>query len=255
MRRTTNRVPLQSQAHGARLRRRIIGPPERSAARPPKVTASKEKEASFRALKDRTLWAASFDELAIAPTAACLDALDTFQARLDGHHEFPWEEETTESFSALLTKSVISPIHILTAQLQAQHQAIQSLSKSVDSVKTAHVTTKSYASTDGSAPDVARSPPMPKSLPITSTPDERILPRCDGDTPPSFSLHFNELIPQVNAVLTPLGLPKITYASRSKDGGLFLLPESKEATSVLVKAWSTWSSGVFPGARIVPPAI
>ncbi|KAJ7466074.1 hypothetical protein FB451DRAFT_1178905 [Mycena latifolia] len=228
-----------------------------------------EKQAAFVALKDDALAAASLDELAkafreltglirdyrkSAPTAACLDALDAFQSRLDAHHEFPREAESSESFSALLTKSLAAPLQMMTAQLQTQHQAIQSLSKSVDSVKTAHVLTKSYASATGPTPSTASAPPKPKTAPITSTPDERILLRCDGNTPPLFSLPYHVLVPKVNAFLAPLGLPKVACASRSKDGGLFLVPDSKEAVLALANAWSTWGPELFPGSRIVPPA-
>ncbi|KAJ7480905.1 hypothetical protein FB451DRAFT_1447020, partial [Mycena latifolia] len=232
----------------------------------PGTSAAKEKQAAFVALKDNALAATSLDELAksfrelivlirdyrkSAPTTACLDALDAVQSRLDAHHEFPHEEETADSFSALLTKSVSAPIHVLTAQLQAQHQAIQSLSKSVDSIKTAHTLSKSYASatasTPGPTPSIVQPPKKPKSVPITSTPDERILLRCDGDVPPLFSLPYHELVPKINAYLAPLGLPNIVCASRSKDGGLFLVPDSKEAALHLEKAWSTWGpAGWYP---------
>jgi hypothetical protein len=47
----------------------------------------------------------------------------------------------------------------------------------------------------------------------------------------------------------------ITCATRSKDGGLFLVPESKQAVHTLVNAWSTWGPSVFPGARITSPAV
>ncbi|KAJ6455325.1 Endonuclease/exonuclease/phosphatase [Mycena vitilis] len=56
-------------------------------------------------------------------------------------------------------------------------------------------------------------------------------------------------------VVSPLGLPAVACASRTKDGGLFLVPESKEATSTLVKEWVRWGPDIFPGARIIPPAI
>ncbi|KAJ7440726.1 hypothetical protein FB451DRAFT_1191376 [Mycena latifolia] len=210
---------------------------------------------AFSALADVTnvLAAASLDELAkafreltglirdyrkSAPTTACLDALDAVQSRLDAHHEFPREAESSESFSALLTKSLAAPLQIMTAQLQMQHQAIQSLSKSVDSVKTAHVLAKSYASATGPAPSTTSAPPKPRTAPITSTPDERILLRCDGNTPPLFSLPYHVLVPKVNTFLAPLGLPKVACASRSKDGGLFLVPDSKEAVLTLANACS-----------------
>ncbi|KAJ7822150.1 hypothetical protein B0H13DRAFT_2376775 [Mycena leptocephala] len=236
-------------------------------ARSPIATASKEKQSAFLTLKDSALAATSFDDLAAAfrdlvtlirdhrksaPTTACLDTLNAFQSRLDAHHEFPREDETADSFSALLTKSVTAPIQILTAQLQVQHQAIQSLTKSVDSTKTAHIFSKSGAPTPGPTPLLV---PKPKPVPITSTPDERILLRCDGLAPPAFSLPYHELVPKLNGVLAPLNLPVITCATRSRDGGLFLVPESKEAVRTLVDAWSTWGPSILPGARIIPPAV
>lgn len=236
---------------------------------PATTSATKEKQSAFLAIQENALAAASLDELAAsfrslvtlirdhrksAPTTACLDALGTFQARLAAHHEFPREEETTVSFSAILTKSVAAPIQLLTAQLQAQQQSIQAISKSVDSVKTAQLTARACASSPLSSHETTPSP-KPKPVPITSTPDERILLRCDGEAPPIFGLHYHQLVPEVNATLVSLRLPEITCASRSKDGGLFLVPESREAVSVLEKAWLLWGPKIFPGARIIPPAV
>ncbi|KAJ7828833.1 hypothetical protein B0H14DRAFT_2594414 [Mycena olivaceomarginata] len=103
-----------------------------------------------------------------------LEALDAFQSRFDDHHEFPCPAEATDSFSAILTKSLAAPIQIMSAQLQ-------------DSVKSACGTGK----------------------------------------------------PHISAAL-----PKIVCTSRSKDGGLFLIPEFKDAVVILDKAWS----------RCIPPA-
>ncbi|KAJ7831943.1 hypothetical protein B0H14DRAFT_2592368 [Mycena olivaceomarginata] len=69
------------------------------------------------------------------PTAACFEALDAVHARLEAAHEFPRDAESPESFSAILTKSMAAPIQIMTAKLQAHHKALQSLTKSVESVK------------------------------------------------------------------------------------------------------------------------
>ncbi|KAJ7089131.1 hypothetical protein C8R44DRAFT_892507 [Mycena epipterygia] len=245
-------------------------PTQKRAPDPPAVpSAGKEKQAAFVALKDGALAATSFDELAksfrelvamirdyrkSAPTAACLDALNAIQSRLDAHHEFPREAESAASFSALLTKSLTAPLQIMTAQLQTQHQAIQSLSKSVDSAKTAHVLSKSYASSV-SSPPAPQPLAKPRPAPITSTPEERILVRCNGDTSPLFSLPYHELVPKINTELNRLGLPTITCASRSKNGDLFLVPESKAATLTLEEAWLSWGPVLFPGSRIVPPAV
>ncbi|KAJ6567491.1 hypothetical protein B0H10DRAFT_2358205, partial [Mycena sp. CBHHK59/15] len=95
----------------------------------------------------------------------------------------------------------------------------------------------------------------PKPVPITCTPDERLLLRCDGDAPALFSLPYHELVPKLNASLIPLGLPKVACASRAKDGSLFLVSESKEAVKILTDSWSNWGNTVFPGTRIVPPEV
>ncbi|KAJ7923897.1 hypothetical protein B0H13DRAFT_1864516 [Mycena leptocephala] len=205
-RRSSTRLTRPRRRRVRSAKKPLIGPPHRSRSR----QTSKEKQSAFLTLKDSALAATSLDDLAAAfrdlvtlirdhrksaPTTACLDTLNAFQSRLDAHHEFPREDETADSFSALLTKSVTAPIQILTAQLQAQHQAIQSLTKSVDSTKTAHIFSKSGAPTPGPTPLLV---PKPKPVPITSTPDERILLRCDGLAPPAFSLPYHELVPKLN---------------------------------------------------------
>ncbi|KAJ7080674.1 hypothetical protein C8R44DRAFT_862807 [Mycena epipterygia] len=225
----------------------------RSAVRSPSTSAIKEKQAAFLALKDNALAATSLDDLVSSfrelvtlirdhrksgTITACLDALDAVQSRLDAHYEFPREDESAHSFSVLSTESVSVPIQILAGQLQARHQAIQVLSKSMDSVKTAH---KSYATPV--APSTVPSLPKLKSVPITNAPDERILLRCDGDAPPLFSMPYHELVPKVNTHLAPLGLPKIVPVARRMAG------------CSCAHAWSTWGPGVFLGARIVPPAV
>jgi hypothetical protein len=244
-------------------------PQARSAAAPPRAAMSREKEALFVGLKERALAASSLDDLATslcdlvrlmrdyrtsAPTVACFDALDAVQARLDNHHEFPRDAESAESFSALLTKTISAPVQIMSAQLQAQHKALQGLTKSIESVKTSHMSSGSCNHAPAGQPT-----PMPAkskaTTPLTNTPDERILLRCDGDPPQLFSAPYHDLVPALNAHLTPLGLPPIVCASRSKDGGLFLVPGSKEAVVVLVKEWERWGTSVLPGTRIVPPAI
>jgi hypothetical protein len=229
---------------------------------------SREKEASFVGLKERALAAGTLDDLATslhdlvrlmrdyrtsAPTVACFEALDAVQARLDSHHEFPHDAESVESFSALLTKTISAPVQIMTAQLQAQHKALQMLTKSIDAVKTSHVSSGpcNHAPTGSSTP----APTKPKVTPLTNTPDERILLWCDSDPPLLFSAPYHELVPVLNAHLTTLDLPTILCASRSKDGGLFLVPGSKEAVILLGKEWDRWGPSVLPGARIIPPAV
>ncbi|KAJ7693274.1 hypothetical protein B0H16DRAFT_1751593 [Mycena metata] len=175
---------------------------------------------------------------------------------MDNTHEFPGAAESPESYSAILTKTVAAPIQILTVQLQVQHKAIQSLTKSLDMAKSSH--TESYAAAATSTASTAPHPPQPhptKPIPITDTPDKRILLRCGGESPPSFNLPYHELVAHINSVLTPLDPPRIVCASRTKDGGIFLVPESKETTKLLVESWSRWGPVRFPGDRIIPPAV
>ncbi|KAJ7749223.1 hypothetical protein B0H16DRAFT_1847430 [Mycena metata] len=100
-----------------------------------------------------------------------------------------------------------------------------------------------------------RHPHPAKPIPITSTPDERILLRCEGDSPPSFALPYHDLVAHINSVLVLLDLPRIICASRTKDGIIFLAPECKETVKLLVESWARWGPVGFPGARIVPPAV
>ncbi|KAJ7855098.1 hypothetical protein B0H13DRAFT_2358071 [Mycena leptocephala] len=72
-------------------------------------------------------------------------------------------------------------------------------------------------------------PPKPKPAPPS---DERILVRCDGEIPEILLLPYHLLVPKVKALLSPLGLPKIPYASRLNANSVFLAPESKDTTRV-----------------------
>ncbi|KAJ7101902.1 hypothetical protein C8R44DRAFT_887698 [Mycena epipterygia] len=226
---------------------------------------SKEKEAAFLDLKTRSESAGSFDDIASifqslvrlmrdykssAPTAACFAALDALGSRLENHHEIPRASESSDSFSALLTKSVAKPVESLLAQVQSQHKAIQSLSKTVESLKNSRLATpSSFAAAAASPPGTPKSKPAPLPTP----PDERLI-RCDGEIPPILLLPYHSLIPAVNKVLDQLGLPKFVYASRLGKDGLFLAAESKEAIGLLEKAWADWGPTAFPGSRIAPPA-
>ncbi|KAJ7731748.1 hypothetical protein B0H16DRAFT_1772486 [Mycena metata] len=229
----------------------------------PSSTPKLEKKATFLACKDRATAAASLDDLAATfrdlislmhdyrksgMTTECFHALDAIQEQLDQAHEFPSDAESPESFSPILTKAVAAPIQLMSAQLQAQHKALQSLAKSVDAVKAPR--TESYAAA-AAAPHSSPPPPSPKTVPITSTPDARILLRCDGEKPMTFTLPYHELVADVNLILGPLDLPRITCALRTKDGGIFLVSESKEAVQSLVDSWMCWGPVSFPGARIV----
>ncbi|KAJ7930162.1 hypothetical protein B0H13DRAFT_1858992 [Mycena leptocephala] len=227
---------------------------------------AKEKAAAFLNIQARSTAAESLDDMAgifkdlvalmrdyksSSPTAACFQALDSIQSRLENHHEFRREAETADTFSAVLTKSVSTPMLALSSQLQSQHKAIQALSKVVESVKLSGA--QSYADCVSSPPP---SPPVKtKPVPLPSPSEERILVRCDGDAPPIFQLPYHQLIPQVNSVLSQMSLPLIKYASRLNASGIFLVPESKEAVAILEKKWAQWGHVAFPGSRIAPPAV
>ncbi|KAJ7058634.1 hypothetical protein C8F01DRAFT_1255783 [Mycena amicta] len=231
-------------------------------------TALKEKQDAFLKIKERTMGVELLHELAAtfsglvdlmydhrnsAPIVACFDALRATQSRLDAIHEFPRDAESPESFSAILTKSVAAPMQILAGQLQAQHKAIQSLTKSMDSSKNAGSPT--YASVTAAPAQTPTKPTPTPSVPITSTPDKRILIRCDGDLSPILSRPFHEIVKHVNAVLAPLDLPQIACVSRTKDGGLFLVPDAAECAKILTSSWSNWGPTLFPTACIIPPSV
>ncbi|KAJ7930244.1 hypothetical protein B0H13DRAFT_2309713 [Mycena leptocephala] len=227
---------------------------------------AKEKAAAFLNIQARSTAAESLDDMAgifkdlvalmrdyksSSPTAACFQALDSIQSRLENHHEFRREAETADTFSAILTKSVSAPMLALSSQLQSQHKAIQALSKVVESVK--------LSGAQSNTDCVSSPPPSPpvktKPVPLPSPSEERILVRCDGDAPPIFQLPYHQLIPQVNSVLSQMSLPLIKYASRLNASGIFLVPESKEAVAILEKNWAQWGHVAFPGSRIAPPAV
>ncbi|KAJ7923935.1 hypothetical protein B0H13DRAFT_1864411 [Mycena leptocephala] len=157
------------------------------------VSKSKEKEMAFAQLKERSTAAASFDELVgafkalvtlmrdyrtSAPTVACFDALDAIHHRLENHHEIPRGTETSDSFGALLTKVVVTPMASISAQLQTHHKAIQALSKVVESGKTSQATGHPCPS----APSTLQSPPKAKPPPLLHPSDERILVRYEART-------------------------------------------------------------------------
>ncbi|KAJ6485603.1 hypothetical protein C8R45DRAFT_930708 [Mycena sanguinolenta] len=102
----------------------------------------------------------------------------------------------------------------MSAQLQTQHQALQSLAKSVDLVKSERVLTKSHSDiTVDLTRTATRSQPKSKPVPITTTPDECILL------------------------------------------SLFLVPETKEGVMELTNSLAKWVPAIFPGAKIIPPAV
>jgi hypothetical protein len=61
------------------------------------------------------------------PIKAFFELLDEIHERLAAHHEFPSTDESAESFSSIVSRSVVTPVKTLTAQVEAQQRAIQSL--------------------------------------------------------------------------------------------------------------------------------
>ncbi|KAJ7831939.1 hypothetical protein B0H14DRAFT_2592364 [Mycena olivaceomarginata] len=206
----------------------LVNPPNTPKKRGrPRNNEKQEKQAAFLALRDRANAAGSMDDIATTfrdlvslmrdyrktgPTAACFESLNAVHARLEAAHEFPRDAESPESFSAILTKSVAAP-------LQAQHKALQSLTKSIESAKSPRPDT--YAA----ATAATFQPPQlsPKTVPVTSTPEERILLRCNGETPPIFTLPFHELVPQPSLVTLapPLGTRIASDHANSTDDSMF----------------------------------
>ncbi|KAJ7677662.1 hypothetical protein B0H17DRAFT_1236198 [Mycena rosella] len=215
-------------------------PAKPAAAR--KSTKSKKKVSAFLDLKEHLLASGSLDDLtstvkdlltlmrdykSCAPMAACFEALDTVQARLENHHEFPCDREWEASFGALLTKSVADPIQVMCSLVQTQNKAIQSLSKTVESLKTARSLGLSPAATVASSHhNCPRLNPLPSRILLTSN----------------------------SCALEKLALPRVVYASRLNASGVFLVPESKDATTKLKHTWDRWGPLLFPGSRIAPAA-
>ncbi|KAJ7200649.1 hypothetical protein B0H12DRAFT_1244403 [Mycena haematopus] len=102
-------------------------------------------------------------------TNAILDTLTAFESRLEMHHEFPRAGETSQSFSAILTTHLSAPLEIMSAQLQAQHKALQSLSKSVDAAKSPRLQPECTASNTAVSPEsVTSKSNRPAPPPLTS---------------------------------------------------------------------------------------
>ncbi|KAJ7468885.1 hypothetical protein B0H11DRAFT_2238749 [Mycena galericulata] len=119
-----------------------------------------------------------------APTKPCFDLLDEILTRLSNHHEFPSAGDSPASFSSVVSRSVVSPVKALTDKVEAQHHAIQALSKSVENLKNAPMLSPSTSTTPSYAYVAATLPqPKPKLPPLPNPSDERILVRFDGPTP------------------------------------------------------------------------
>jgi hypothetical protein len=229
-------------------------------------TAKKEK---YLALRSRAASAPSLDELAVvlgetvatmklysasAPTKPCLDLLQEILERLTNHHEYPCADESRESFSSVVSRAVSTPVKNLAAQVDAQHRAIQNLSKSVESLKNAPVLSASPSTSPSYAKVVMSTTPKLKPPPLPNPSDERILVRFDGPVPPIFHLPYHQIIGELNAFLTLLGLPILAYAQKQSESSLFIIPHSKEGVAALTGRWNEWAPGILPGGRIAPVA-
>ncbi|KAJ7776428.1 hypothetical protein B0H16DRAFT_1712800 [Mycena metata] len=105
-----------------------------------KVSAKREK---FEALREEADVADSLSELATilgetiqtmdahraTPTKECMSLLKLIQERLANHHELQATDDTQQSFTALLTRAVLTPVKELSTLVEAQQRAIQNLSK------------------------------------------------------------------------------------------------------------------------------
>jgi hypothetical protein len=233
------------------------------------TTARTAKSEKYADLANQATLATSLDALAVIlgetlatmrlyssspPTKACFSLLNDIQERLANHHEFPAADESRESFAAVVSRAVSSPVKSLTAQVESQHKAIQALSKTVESLKNAPVLSlplpgsPSYASA-ATLPTSHK----PKPPPLPNPSDERILVRFDGCAPPILLLPYPQIRAAINEVLVPLGLPSVSYTQHHSKSALFVVPDAKDGVRALTEAWTNWGPRIFPGGRIVPP--
>ncbi|KAJ7441229.1 hypothetical protein FB451DRAFT_1191111 [Mycena latifolia] len=229
-------------------------PAERSctpehAAKPRAVSAKKERYAELLVAADAT---ASLDALALVlgetvsmmwllggmVTKACLDVLEAISERLVNHHEYPCTDD-----------SLVSPVKLLAAQVEAQHRAIQSLTKTVESFKNAPVLAARSCEHGSFAKAAASPPPQPKppKTPLPNPSDERLLICFDGEAPPLLSRPYPVILATLNEGLMSLGLPLLVYTQKQSDKKIFIVPRNKDDLGVLEERWSVWGPAVLPG--------
>ncbi|KAJ7455459.1 hypothetical protein FB451DRAFT_1516071 [Mycena latifolia] len=170
-----------------------------------KPLRSKQKEKVFRDLQARSEAAQSFDNMAStfkglvqlmrdymssALTAACFAALDALESRLVNHHEIPRTSENSDSYSALLGKTVTMPIQAI-EQVRREDQAAPN----------------TWCDLFCCSHHYSRSAP--------ASPEGEI-----------FGLPYHQIIPRVNVVPEKLVLLKVLFASRLNASSSFLVPES-----------------------------
>ncbi|KAK6988975.1 hypothetical protein R3P38DRAFT_2803919 [Favolaschia claudopus] len=235
----------------------IDPPPERV-----RDTAKKEK---FDGLRDKAESASSLDDLAqvlgetigimrtynSAPIKACFSLLDAICERLAAHHELAGAVGDASNFSTVLSRAVVSPVKTMSAQIDAQQRAIQSLTKSVESLKNAPLLSSmsTTASSASYAKVVASGPPSPKPKPppLPRGPEQRILVRFNGPPPPIYSSRYDRILEEINAHLERLSLPGLLFVQKGKTP-----LQGEEGVAILLERWDIWAPGISPGARIVP---
>ncbi|KAJ7433286.1 hypothetical protein B0H11DRAFT_2259557 [Mycena galericulata] len=242
-------------------------PKRTSADKPPGKKRDSAKKDKYAELEHAAETAQTFDALAetfaemvatmklykAAPTKQCFSLLECIQERLTNHHTFPREDESHKSFSTVLSRSVKSPVASLTAQVDAQQRAIQSLTKSVESLKNAPLFSAPAASASYAAAAASPSPKR-KPAPLPNPSDERILVRFHGVVPPILSLPYPEILSSINACLAKLKLPMLMYTQKHSESGIFVVPATKEDLRVLLDKWDSWAPLVLPGGSIAPVA-
>ncbi|KAJ7038620.1 hypothetical protein C8F04DRAFT_1255906 [Mycena alexandri] len=204
-----------------------------------------------------------------APTKDCLAVLDALAARLKDHRTLPVVDEDRTTFSSVVARAVLDPVKSLVAQVEAQHKAIQSLAKTVESVKNAPLlsTLSPPASSAPHAPSntsyaktASTTPVSPRAsyAPLPRDAGERVLVRFTGPPPPIFHLPYRELVEKLNELLVPMGLPEILFAQKQIKGvqGLYVAPATgKEGAEELTRRWNEWGPSLLPGGRVVPVVV
>ncbi|KAJ7465275.1 hypothetical protein FB451DRAFT_433460 [Mycena latifolia] len=243
-------------------------PAAKPAAKPRVVSAKKERYSELLAAADAS---ASLDALASVlgdtvstmrtlggmVTKACLDVLEAISERLANHHEYPSTDDSRESYSAIVTRAVVSPVKSLAAQVEVQHRAIQSLTKTVESLKNAPMLAAQSCGHGSFAKAAASSPPQPKppKTPFPNPSDERLLICFDGPAPPLLSLPYPTILAMLNEGLASLDLPLLMYMQKQSEKKIFIVPHNKADLGILEGRWSEWGPAVLPGGRIAPVVV
>ncbi|KAJ6450734.1 hypothetical protein C8R47DRAFT_1084333 [Mycena vitilis] len=163
------------------------------AGKRPRDTAKKER---LERLGDQVVETVNFDGLAgvlretidvfrahnASLTRAGYRVLEEIHQRLVDHHELSSASDDSTTFSSVVTRAVVTPIKALAASVEAHQRAIQSLTKSVESLKNAPLASLSTSPSATSYTKAVASPPPPrqKEPPLPRGPSQRILVRFNG---------------------------------------------------------------------------